>query len=428
MLDRTKAPEIRQIENLSIYAPERLIMPNGLPLSVIKGGNEDVIRFDILIKGGQWNQNQPLQATFTNRMLREGTTKYTSAQIAEKLDFYGAWLDMSSSFNCEYITLYTLGKYFPQTIEVLESIIKEPTFPEKELSVLLDSNRQQFLVNAERVEVMARKRLNKALFGMTHPLGMYAELEDYNRLAPDVLKAFYDRLYRSDNCSMYISGKVTLEVLHLIEEHFGNHSWGKVGQVEPVLSFKPTTENDKYIFLEKKDAMQSSLKMGALSMNRNHPDYLKTRVLVTLFGGYFGSRLMSNIREDKGYTYGISAALFCYPDVGVFMIGTEAGNEFIDPVIKEVYKEMDILRNEKVSEEELGMVKNYMLGEFCRAYESTLSLVDSWIFIENSGLDDGFFEHSLDAIREVTSDEILSLAQKHFCKENLIAVVAGKKV
>ena len=171
-----------------------------------------------------------------------------------------------------------------------------------------------------------------------------------------------------------------------------------------------------------------AVKIGTFSISQQHPDYLKLRVLVTLFGGYFGSRLMSNIREDKGYTYGIGAGLVNYPGIGVLGISTEAANEYVEPLIAEVYKEMDILRSEKVSDKELEMVRNYMLGDMCRSYESAFSLSDAWIFIETSGLKNDFFEQTLRAIREVTSDELQVLAQRYFCKENLIAVVAGKKV
>lgn len=427
-LDRTTAPKIRQIDHFSIAAPERRVMPNGIPLNVIQVGNEDVVRFDLLVKGGQWNQTQPLLAMFTNRMLREGTQALTSSQIAEKLDYYGAWLDLSSSLNYGFITLYSLGKYFPKTVEILASMVKEPTFPEKELSVVVDINKQQFLVNAQRVDVMARKRLNRALFGLSHPLGRYAELDDYDRINSQVLRDFYRQYYHSGNCSVYVSGKVTPEIVRCIEHHFGESAWGDTSRKMTHKTFQPVTEENKRIFIEKEDALQSSVKIGTFSISQQHPDYLKLRVLVTLFGGYFGSRLMSNIREDKGYTYGIGAGLVNYPGIGVLGISTEAANEYVEPLIAEVYKEMDILRSEKVSDKELEMVRNYMLGDMCRSYESAFSLSDAWIFIETSGLKNDFFEQTLRAIREVTSDELQVLAQRYFRKENLIAVVAGKKV
>ena len=134
-VDRTVCPEITQVEHFSIVQPERRTMNNGMPLFVIAAGSEDVVRFDLISKGGQLHQTQPLQAVMTNRMLREGTRGLTSVEIAEKLDYYGAWLDLSSSVNCGMVTLYSLGKYFPKTIEVLASLVKEPVFPKKESSM-----------------------------------------------------------------------------------------------------------------------------------------------------------------------------------------------------------------------------------------------------------------------------------------------------
>ncbi len=428
ILDRTTPPPIRQLSEFSIALPERRVMKNGMPLNIINAGTEDVVRFDLLIGGGQWHQEQPLQAMFTNRMLREGTGRMTSAQIAEKLDYYGAWLELSSSVNYGFITLYSLNKYFSRTLSVIAEMVKAPLFPAKELSVVADTNKQQFLVNSTRVEMIARKQLNRALFGAEHPFGRYAVAEDYDRITPEVLRDFYQKYYHSGNCSVYISGKVTPGIIRSIEENLGDDAWGEVKDKPVMQAVAPRTTSEKHLFVEREDALQSSLKMGSFVMDRQHPDFLKARVMVTLFGGYFGSRLMSNIREDKGYTYGIGAGIVSYPDTGILIISTEAANEYINSIIAEVYREMDKLCNELVPQGELEMVKNYMLGDLCRSYEGPFSLSDAWIYIETAGLDDKFFIRTLDAIRGITREEIQRLAQAYFCKENLIEVVAGKKV
>lgn len=428
ILDRTTPPPIRQLSEFSIALPERRVMKNGMPLNIINAGTEDVVRFDLLIGGGQWHQEHPLQAMFTNRMLREGTGRMTSAQIAEKLDYYGAWLELSSSVNYGFITLYSLNKYFSRTLSVIAEMVRAPLFPAKELSVVADTNKQQFLVNSTRVEMIARKQLNRALFGAEHPFGRYAVAEDYDRITPEVLRDFYQKYYHSGNCSVYISGKVTPDIIRSIEENLGDDAWGEVKDKPVMQAVAPRTTSEKHLFVEREDALQSSLKMGSFVMDRQHPDFLKARVMVTLFGGYFGSRLMSNIREDKGYTYGIGAGIVSYPDTGILIISTEAANEYINSIIAEVYREMDKLCNELVPQGELEMVKNYMLGDLCRSYEGPFSLSDAWIYIETAGLDDKFFIRSLDAIRGITREEIQRLAQAYFCKENLIEVVAGKKV
>lgn len=427
-LDRTIPPSIRPMSEFNIVRPERQTMKNGIPLNIIQAGSQEVVRFDLLIGSGQWHQTQSLQAMFANRMLREGTASLSSTQIAEKLDYYGAWLELSSSPNYGFITLYSLNKYFPYTLEVLADMVMHPSFPEKELGVVTEANRQQFLVNSTRVEVIARKQLNRALFGLQHPFGRFAEKEDYDRITPELLRAFYQKHYHSGNCSIYVSGKVTSDIVRCIEEHLGAAPWGEVKEREPLQRVEPDKATEKRFFVERADAMQNSLKMGGFVMDRLHPDFLKARVMVTLFGGYFGSRLMSNIREDKGYTYGIGAGIINCPGSGVLAITTEADGSYIESIVKEVYLEMDRLRTDLVPQEELEMVRNYMLGDWCRSYEGPFSLSDAWIYTETAGLDDDFVVRSLDAIRSITPEEIRTLACKYLCNENLIEVVAGKKV
>lgn len=408
--------------------PHRTVLPNGIPLNVLNAGESDVVRFDLLIEGGRWQQTQLLQALFVNRMLREGTRRFTSTEIAEKLDYYGAWLDLSSASEYAYVTLYSLNKYLPETLDLLESIVKEPLFPEKELGIIINNNIQQFLVNSSKVDFLAHRELVKNVFGEHHPCGQLVQEDDYRRINPAVLSEFYQRYYHSNNCSIYLSGKVTDDCLRRVEQLFGSEPFGKDFRKPEKKEYVPMASVEKRVFIERSDALQSAVRMGMLSLDRHHPDYLKARVLVTLFGGYFGSRLMSNIREEKGYTYGISAGIMPYPGQGMLAISAEAANEFVEPLIAEVYHEIDRLQNELVSAEELSMVKNYMLGEMCRSYESAFSLADAWIFVQTSGLQDSYFTEALNAVKTVNPLEIRELAGRYLCKENLKEVVSGKKM
>ncbi|EKU92692.1 M16 family metallopeptidase [Bacteroides oleiciplenus] len=428
MLDRSIQPFIREPEQLEVLSPERRVMPNGIPLYILNAGDNEVVRIDLLMEGGRWQQTQRLQALFTNRMLREGTRCYSAAAIAEKLDYYGAWLELSSSSEYAYITLYSLNKYLPETLDIFESIVKEPLFPEKELGVIVDNNIQQFLVNSSKVDFLAHRTLINAVYGDKHPCGQLVQEEDYHLINPSVLQSFYDRYYHSGNCSIYLSGKVSEDTIRRVEVIFGSEPFGK-GFLRPEKSiYVPVTSPGKRFFAERADAMQSAVRIGMISLDRRHPDYMKARVLVTLLGGYFGSRLMSNIREEKGYTYGISAGIMPYPDSGLFVINTETANEFVEPLIKEVYHEIDRLQNVLVSNEELAMVRNYMLGDMCRSYESAFSLADAWIFIHTSGLSNSYVMDAVDAVKTVTPDEIRELASQHLCKETLKEVVSGKKM
>lgn len=428
MLNRTQQPAIQQLRQLDVQAPQRYVLPNGIDLNVINVGESEVTRIDLLIGGGRWSQTQPLQALFTNRMLREGTRSFTSAQIAEKLDYYGAWLDLSNASQHAYVTLYSLNKYLPQTLEVLESIVKEPVFPAHELDVILNTNLQQFVVNHSKVDFLAHRGLMQGVYGADHPCGRLVQEDDYHRITPEVLRSYYDCHYHSGNCSIYLSGRITDSCLRRIEAMWGSEPFGNHGHVVSKPDFVPVSTTDKRIFIERADALQSAVRMGMLTIPCSHPDYARLRVLVTLFGGYFGSRLMSNIREEKGYTYGISAGIMNYPGDGLLAISTETKNECAEPLIAEVYHEIDRLHNELVTDDELTMVKNYMLGEMCRSYESAFSLADAWLFIQASGLTPRYFDDSLQAVESITPTEIRDLAQRYLCKENLKEVICGKKM
>ena len=307
-------------------------------------------------------------------------------------------------------------------------MVKEPTFPEKELQTIIANNVQQFKVNSSKVDFLAHRGLAEVIFGKHHPCGRVVQEEDYAHINSEVLRRFYEDHYHSGNCSLYVSGLVTDDCLARIEKCFGQGTFGDCRKQTVSQDFAPASMTPKRVFIERSDAMQSAVKMGMTTLERTHPDYLKLRVLVTLFGGYFGSRLMSNIREEKGYTYGISAGLVSYPGVSSLVISTETANEYVEPLVGEVYREIDRLQNERVPEEELAMVRNYMLGDMCRNYESAFSLADAWIFLQTSSLPDSFFYESFHTIQTITPEDIQRLAGDYLCKETLKEVVSGKKM
>jgi len=428
MIDRNIQPLIREPQLSTVPSPEKRVMRNGIPLYILSGGDHEVVRIDFVIRAGRWFQTQHLQALFTNRMLREGTRKYAASEIAEKLDYYGAWLELSCSSEHSYITLYSLCKYLPETLDILESIIKEPLFPDKELQIVIENNLQQYHINRTKVDFLAHRSLMRNVYGEYHPCGQVTEENDYRTITPLVLNDFYKRYYNSGNCSIYLAGKVDEDTIKRVSSLFGDESFGEDFKPIDRKEYIVETNSEKRIFIERSDAMQSAVRMGMQSLDILHPDYLKFRVVVTLLGGYFGSRLMSNIREDKGYTYGISASIQTYPGSSLFVITTEAANEFVEPLIKEVYHEITRLQSDLVPDEELSMVKNYMMGEMCRNYESVFSLVDAWIFNHSFGLPDSYAEDSARAIETITPAYIRDLAQQYLCKDTLKEVVSGKKI
>jgi predicted Zn-dependent peptidase len=407
--------------------PERVVQANGVPVFRLNSADQEVVRLDVLFRGGRWSQERKLQALFTNRMLREGTRRFSAQQIAETLDYYGAWLELSSSADYQYITLYSLGKYFDRTMEIVESMVKEPLFPEHEFSVVADINRSQWLVNMTKMDFIARRELMKNVYGDSHPCGTLVEESHYTTLTTQHLREYHAANYTSANCAVFVSGRVTDDIMASVNRCFGSETFGSSQSVQSEKHYEIKSSAERNIFVERPDARQNSLKIGALTIGRHHEDYYKMRVLMELFGGYFGCRLMTNIREDKGYTYGISSSFVHQPDSSMYVIDTETDSRYVQRVIEEVSHEIERLHSELVSDEELTMVKNYMTGEMCRSYDSAFSLADLWSFIYTAQLPDDYLEQTLRAIKDTTPDDIRTLAQRYLRPESSFTVVAGKR-
>ena len=241
----------------------------------------------------------------------------------------------------------------------------------------------------------------------------------------ELLRSFHQDFYHSAGCTFFLSGKISSGVLQSVENILGKESFGlKKNLNSSAFSINPSEE--KRVTVKRDSAMQNAVRLGTLTIGPDHPDYLNLRVLITLFGGYFGSRLMSNIREDKGYTYGISASLIPYPDSTIFMIASDTDPKYVDSLIQEVYHEMDRLKSDKVSEEELYKVKNYMIGDLCRNYETAFSIADAWLTVKTLALNANYFEEMLKAIEEITVDDIYQLANRYLNSDDMREVVVGK--
>lgn len=427
MIDRTRQPEIRPMQVFNLPAPERLVMPNGTRMTVMDGGNHEVFRLDLLVHGGKWRQTMPLQANFTNRMLNEGTVGLTSEQIFDLLDRYGAWVVQETSVNFSVITLFSLTKYAKETLDVVEKILREPSFPQDEFQIMVDNALQQYQVNSKKVDYKARVLLNKVLLGDEHPCAKFAGREDYSRIQTYNLVDFYNRHYHSGNVSVYLSGKVNGPIRKMVEDRFGKREWGQSSTLVPLVPITPVTQSDKRFFEEVPDSVQSAVCMGNVTIPLSHPDYDALQVVETAFGGYFGSRLMSNIREDKGYTYGIFSGTIPQPFESVKIIISQCAHEYVNPLIDEVFVEIQRLHEQGIPQEELEMVQNYMLGELSRRYENILSLNDAFIYVDTTGLKDDFMAKRTADIRNITPERVAEIVARYFDPEKMKVVVAGKK-
>ena len=437
MLDRTTPPSI-QPASFAFRKPVSRILRNGIPLHVIEANGLDAVRIDFVFSAGQYHQARKLQALFACRMLREGCRGYSAAAFAERLDYYGAWLELSVAMNRSFVTLYTLKKHFAATLELVHAMLTEPSYNEEQFCVVRDNNKAQLMVNLQKGDVLAMRALRRSLYGESHPCGLQTTPDDYDTLQVTHAIDFYRNYYSSHTCQIYLSGDVDDVMLALVDSLFGNIEWGAaIGNEKvklenwhasansPSMGLNGQSMEMKSQVITHPDAVQDSIRLGCLLMDVNHPDYLSMRVLTAVLGGYFGSRLMKNIREAKGYTYHIGADLVTNTPQVMFMVHCEAQAGKADEIIDEVRREMLRLHDEPVSDEELCMVRNYMTGEICRNYESAFSLTDAYIFMDHLGLPLSHLEQTVEAIRTADAVHLQQLAQRYFRPEQLHTVVVG---
>lgn len=403
--------------------PHKAVLSNGVPVYIIKGGTQDVLRIDLLVRGGYSIQERPLQALFTNRMLREGTSDYKAEEISRLLDYYGAWIEMYSLQECNRITLYTLGRYLEPMLDMLESMVKRPLFPSENLETIRANNKAFYHINSRKVDVVAQRHFEKAIWGENHPLGHIVCVEDYDAITEELLRKYHSLYYGSQSMAFFISGNVDDKCVAAIEKRFGD-IWGSNENIDFAVAPPVSVPGASKVKIN--GVLQSGIRVGRMVMDTSHPDFHRFRFLTVILGGYFGSRLMSNIRERNGYTYHIEAEIDAYGSRNAFMISTETDNEYVEPLLAEVDKELKRLRDEYVPKEELELVRNYTLGELCREYEGVLPKAEVFISLWLSGQPFEAVNDYLDTVCSVSQTELRSLAQEYLSPEQMSQIVVGE--
>ena len=425
MLNRTIPPVINPIAHIDIVKAEKRLLSNGIPVHFVNAGTQDVVKIDFIFEAGTWFQTSNMVASICNSMLEEGSVRFSASEIAEKFDFYGAHLQLSVDQNQGFVNVITLGKHLPAILIILEDLIKHSVFPEHELDVLIAKNKQKWLLENEKVRTLCQKKFTQVLFGNAHPYAINNILEDFDRIIHGDLLNFYHSYYHSGNCQIIVAGKVDESVLKELNDRFGGSDWQHEPVKMPEYAIFSSTEKQHHV--EKADGLQSAIRVGKFWVTKSHPDHHALSILTTILGGYFGSRLMTNIREEKGYTYGIGSYVLNFKRASYLVISTEVGNEYIEPTLTEIAAEMKRLQDELVSENELETVKSYLLGEFLRDFDGPFALAGSFKAISDFGLDYSFYDEYLNILRGITSERLMQLAKQYLNPEDFYTVVAGSK-
>jgi len=412
MVDRKKAPAIVDAVNfkLQLKPCQKFILRNGVEVYAIDAGAEEVMLIEWVFFAGNCFEEQNLVAATANFLLRNGTTKKTAFEINEHFEYFGSYLNRSCFNETATITLHCLTKHIGELLPVVRELITDSTMPQNELAIYQQNMKQRLKVSLKKSDFVAGRLIDASLYGKQHPYGKFSSAEEFDMLQREQLLGFYKKYYQQGKLILFVAGKLPANLEKLLNEHFGDISNNKIDAKETAI--QPATEK-KFRVTNDPDGVQGSVRIARPFPNRHHPDFLKAQILNALFGGFFGSRLMSNIREDKGYTYGIHSFLYNHIQASAWVISTEAGKDVCEATIKEVYKEMKKLREEPIAEEELLLVRNYMMGGILGELDGPFQIIARWKNIILNNLDEKYFYDSINTIKNVSAKELQEVANKY---------------
>jgi zinc protease len=424
MTDRKIAPPVKDaVEfNLELKPYTHFTLDNGVPVYTIDAGVEDVLQIEMIFYAGNWFEEKPMVASAVNSLLKNGTSTKNAFEINEHFEYCGAFFNRSCYNETAVLTLHTLNKHLPGLLPVMAELITDATFPETELEIYQQNNRQRLLVNLQKCDFVANRLIDAYVYGEQHPYGSYTNVVDIDALNTTILKAFYNKYYVNGSCVILVSGKMPADIAAQLNKNFGALGLSKPSYSLTPITAHPATQK-KYNISNDSNGVQGAIRIARPFPNRHHPDFMKAMVLNNVFGGFFGSRLMSNIREEKGYTYGIYSYLQNHVQQSSWVISTEAGVDVCMATVEEVYKEMELLRSELPDAEELLLVRNYMIGTILGELDGPFQIMARWKNIILNGLTEQYFYDTISTIKNVTGEELMEMANKYLVPEDFYELV-----
>ena len=425
MLDRITPPLASPLNSIVLPRYESTKLDNGLPVYFLPYGNAEVIEVKAVFQAGKSYQSKAGLAAATANMLSEGTKNYSALALSQALDQQGAWMGPEVAHESLTLSLTTLTKHIPATLPLLAEVIFEPTFPKDRFDLFKARKAESLSVKELKTSFQAPRTFGHLLFGKEHPYGMHLSRTELQDVALDDVKAYHSTFLAKGPYALIFTGQFDEKVIiGLLNEFFGEKNRAEVQGDSKAAGLKSQNVSGRHVAAV--EGMQSTVRLGHVGFRRSHPDYYRVKLVDTILGGYFGSRLMANIREDKGYTYGIYSNWVSLKHDGYFMIQGDVGNEYVEPTIKEVYFEMNRLIQDGVDQAELDLVKNYIIGKNISNRETPFQLGDIILYAVVNGISFEELDQQFEIIQSVQAKEIREIAEKYFKPEALLEVVAGK--
>ncbi|MBF9224143.1 M16 family metallopeptidase [Hymenobacter ruricola] len=426
MLDRTVAPPVQPLARVTLPAADVLSLPSGARLHVLANDAQPVVRLQAVFRAGKTVEPRPGLATLTARMLLEGTTTRTARRIADEVAFYGASLECDAGFDRSTLTLYCLTRHLPALLPLVLDVLQNPAFPASELDQLKTRTVQNVRVERQKTSFLASERFNELLFGAETAYGRPFNADEYQALTAEEARAFHQQAYALANAELFLCGDVAAE-RELVASAFGAEPMGATQRPEQQYGLEidvsiPPSHVER---VPVAGSLQASIRMGRLWPSPTHPDTHRLKLLANVLGGYFGSRLMRNIREDKGLTYGIYASVAPREAGTSLVIGTDVKGESADFAVREIEMELRRLQEELIPADELETVKNYLLGKFANELSTVFEQCDKYktlVFLE---LPADYYTEFVQQTEATNAETLRTLAQAYLLPENMQIVIAG---
>ncbi|MBR1549013.1 MAG: insulinase family protein [Bacteroidales bacterium] len=412
------------IPSTDSLVPRSHRLANGRTLYYFPSDSTDLVKIDLVSESGSAYQSQPLVAAAANRLYTVAGGDLSASQLAEFLDYRGIIIDSNNTITHCSTSFYTLARHLDALLPVVDDLVRRPLFPEVDFDVYWRERRQKIASAQMKSSDMARRVFYDALFGPRHPLGRYAVPEDADRLSLDEVKRFYAERHRAEDLTIVLSGHVDDCLLQAIDDRFGHST---PGDALPRITFAGTPIVDP----SRRDypiagAVQTTVRVGRLlTLAWDDPDYARLMLLVTLLGGYFGSRLMSNLREDKGYTYGIYARTQIYRGAIVFYITADVAGDAAADAEREIMHELQRLVDEPVADDELNLVRTVLVGDFLRSVDGIFERSTRFIDMLGTDVTERFTDNLRQALLTATTADLQRLAATHLAPGLMTVCRAG---
>jgi predicted Zn-dependent peptidase len=418
MINRTLTPELKEIDQIDFIKPSIFDISSSVKLYSMCEVPNQTSRLDLYFNAGTILGDIGT-ASFVNSLLLSGTNTKTSIEINNEMDSLGAFFESSVSNENALVSIYALKENMLAVLSILKDAIENVAFLEHEVIELVNDRKQKFRIGMEKVSYLAQRTFQQKLFN--HPIyGRIAEESDFENVSISTLKRFHKDHYLHGLTKVVLIGAFSTDEIDEVIDMTGN--WA----MDALPNFNEKCQNEpSKTHVNKEQAVQTAIRVGRMLFNKKDPDFIDFQILNTILGDYFGSRLMTNIREDKGYTYGIGTMVAELTEMGYFLVATEVGSDKKDATLHEIQYEFKRLQTELVSEEELQLVKNYMLGQLLKSADGPYAMMDLFLHVEpfNIGLE--YYNQCIESINTITPERIKELAINYLNWNKMTIVTAG---